>query len=211
MEVCRMLIRHERYVGFRCPECDRINIKKISIFDFSGNKSVTLGCHCNTSYVSVTEGRGQYKVSAPCPACLELHAFTVKKAAFWDKKILSFHCPLTMLGAFCIGEYEEVVKMLSVFSQKMADFFAAYHLVPAGEKETNYVDEEIMLESVEYVYSLAFSGKILCRCGENDMRFHLVSDRIIISCQKCGRRATILADSEQSLYTLYSMENILLQ
>ena len=29
-----MLIRHERYVGFRCPECGRTNIKKLSIFDF---------------------------------------------------------------------------------------------------------------------------------------------------------------------------------
>lgn len=205
-----MLIRHERYVGFRCPECGRTNIKKLSIFDFSGNKSVTLGCHCNASYVSISEGRSHYRISAPCPACLELHSFSVKKAAFWGKKILSFHCPLTMLGAFCIGEYDEVVRMLHVFAQKMTAFFESYHM-ESGEKEIKYVNEDVMFESVEYVYTLALSGKIHCICGENDMHFDLAPDRIIISCQRCGRQAIIPADSEESLFILYSLENILLQ
>ena len=115
-----------------------------------------------------------------------------------------------MLGAFCIGEYDEVVRMLHVFAQKMTAFFESYHM-ELGEKEIKYVNEDVMFESVEYVYTLALSGKIHCICGENDMHFDLAPDRIIISCQRCGRQAIIPADSEESLFILYSLENILLQ
>lgn len=79
-----MLIRHERYVGFRCPECGRTNIKKLSIFDFSGNKSVTLGCHCNASYVRRAGAITGFPLHAPPVSNCIL--FRSKRQPFGAKK-----------------------------------------------------------------------------------------------------------------------------
>lgn len=81
-----MLIRHERFVGFRCPECSSVNIKQISVFDFSGNKKITLGCSCKASYIGITDKGNRYLVAAPCVACYERHFFTVKKTLYGVRK-----------------------------------------------------------------------------------------------------------------------------
>lgn len=203
-----MLIRHERFVGFRCPECSSVNIKQISVFDFSGNKKITLGCSCKASYIGITDKGNRYLVAAPCVACYERHFFTVKKNALWSKKVLCFHCPVTMLGIFCIGEYDEVVKQMGEFDTQTAELLESYHIDPMEGSGDEYVDEDIMFDAVEYIYSLVYSGKVSCSCANNELMFQLKPDRISISCRACGRSKEIMADSEDALTALYSMEEI---
>lgn len=205
-----MLIRHEKYVGFRCLECSNVTIKQISIFDFSGNKKVLLTCICAASYIEITDKDDKYMVSVPCSGCGERHCFYVKKASLWNKDILAFHCPVTALGLVCIGDYEQVVEQLDEFDSRTIQFLEAYHLMTNANGQNNYANENIMFDVIEYLYSLIFSGKVRCECGKGKLDLQLESDRVILKCHQCGRQATIMTDSEEAFEYLCGVDEIFL-
>lgn len=203
-----MIIRFERFVAFRCPECGSISIKNINIFDFSGNKKLTLGCSCNSSYVEIIRNDNNYLVSAPCMSCFERHYYSIRRRDLWYKEIISLYCPVVSLGTVCIGEYDSVIAQLQAFDKQTINFLEAYQINAVKENEEEFVNEEVMFQVIEHIYRLIFAGKVFCVCGKNKFGFRILSDRVHILCEACGRLGEVMADSQDALLHLYNSDKI---
>ena len=206
-----MIIRFERFVAFRCPECGSVNIKSINIFDFSGNRKITLGCSCNTSYIEITQNDNRYLVSAPCMSCFERHYYSISRRDLWYKEIISLYCPVVSLGTVCIGEYYPVIAQLQVFDEQTIDFLETYQIDAVKEDGDEYKNEEVMFLAIEHLHRLIFAGKVFCVCGKKELGFRILSDRIHILCKACGRSKEIMADSDDALLRLYNAGKIQIQ
>ena len=77
----------------------------------------------------------------------------MKKTLYGVRKYFVSIVRSRCLGIFCIGEYDEVVKQMGEFDTQTAELLESYHIDPMEGSGDEYVDEDIMFDAVEYIYS----------------------------------------------------------
>ncbi len=209
-----MVIQHEKYITFRCPECGLSTMKPLSIFAFSGKNEVEVTCmHCHAPCVRITRKADKLLFAVLCVACMEWHSFPVHQKFFWGQLLTSYRCPVTGFGVLCIGEEEKVNETQAGFDEEML------HIL--GELESEFAAEDadlpgpdneaVMFAIVDKIYMLSRSERVLCPCGSKDILFDILNDRVHIFCETCGRDAEIMALTDEDLKKMQQATEIVLE
>ncbi len=211
-----MVIEHEKYISFRCPECGLGNCKPISIFSLAGSLPYEIQCaHCGNTCVTVLRKADKLMFSVLCVACMEWHSFTVHQKFFWGQKLTSFRCPVTGFGVLCVGEESAVREAQGNFDDEMLDILgeleAEIHAAPEGEDYPGPDNEEVMFAIVDKLYLLSKHEKVICPCGSQDILFDILNDRVHIFCETCGRDKEIIALTDTDLEQMLQTEEIVLE
>ncbi len=180
-----MIKEFKKSVGYICPHCSSINIKDINLFDFSGKSGMEFKCEdsigCSTFSMRITPKKDRYSITIECPACGGVHAFNIKKTAFWQKRFMVLECPDTGFGIFFAGEREEINKEI-MHQESILE-----------ESEDFAIDEELtsIFEAVEHINELAKDGKVYCACSSRAIAIEIDNERIMLRCRDCGLKMDI--------------------
>jgi len=209
-----MVIHHEKYITFRCPECGLGNCKTVSIFELSGKAEVEVKCaHCGSTCVRIARKADKLLFSILCVACMEWHSFTANQKFFWGQKLTSYRCPVTGFGVLCVGDKESVEAAQSEFDDEMMDILGELESEIAGGQEEDYPgpdNERVMFAVVDKIYLLSKTERVTCPCGSHEILFDILNDRVHIFCETCGRDAEIMALTEEDLKKVLETDEILL-
>lgn len=105
---------NETNAAYLCPECENINLFKINLFSFSGNRKKTCTCACGKSEVTFTKNANK-SVTAEfiCPVCNEDHTLVIPSNQFWTSESFSFPCTYYEATSLIIGrgsKFEESIQ-----------------------------------------------------------------------------------------------------
>lgn len=189
-----MIHDSNRYAASTCPECGEITKTKISAFSFSGRKVFGVTCHdrnCSARLWEIHDVKDKYRINIKCPACDEVHTYTMSKANFWNKPYFSFNCPTWDVNILYFGVDEHFIdEQMDSQDENILDMF---------ENFADFDDNvNIMYELVETINDLAKADKVKCDCKKDagDITMNIDDDKVFLACKKCRRTKTITASEE---------------
>jgi hypothetical protein len=195
----------ERIQISRCPRCARLEMHRISVFEFSGRQAVILSCSCGFHKASIYSFRHRnYHIRMHCLACDSDHIWTASFADFWRSPVFVCQCVDSGMDISYLcgpGEVKDVVESLdgqvpselSVFGDTRADFF---------------VNPKIMADILNKVRRLTDRGDVYCQCGNDEPRVEVFGDRVELSCQECGSLCIVYAENENDLEVMRGIDCI---
>lgn len=193
-----MLITSNRLVAATCPECAARVKSKISIFDFSGKKSVSAHCTdamCASPLWKMQTVKDKYRISVNCPACGEEHTYTLSAHSFWGKEYVCLNCPSWEIGIFHVGRDEKFIdRQLAILDDSIREMLG----------QASYMDDgaQVIYALVECIHLLAKTDNIKCGCKNPDITIKLDDDGVVLSCKVCGKKKTIAPTEENIDYLM---------
>lgn len=188
-----MVLNYERTIACICPGCSGITETHINIFNFSGNRSVKLVCdtaNCGEFCASVRLSKDKYVIDIVCPVCGENHRFSVSKAAFWNKKLITFTCTETTgVEIIFIGEAQ-----------------AVYDSVDETEPDDEIVDDMVLAKFIDHINNMLCNGNIHCKCGNHRIIPALTNKELVLSCDRCNAQLSVSMTAENILKLLKSSD-----
>ena len=169
---------NETNIAYMCPACEKINIFKINIFSFSGNRKKTFECSCGHSEINFTKNANKsIKTDFICPICNEEHSFVIPANQFWSSESFSFPCRYYEATSLIIGKadkLEEAVKEL-LKNEYEPEETLSQPQYPAMEKIVSFIDD---VENNRLKYKF-------CDCDEKYVTAYN-DNAVYIICDKCG-------------------------
>lgn len=199
-----MIVKYERTAAYICPFCSNLTKKKIGAFDFSGrdNKPLlcsTLGCREECAKISVKNEK--YKISVECPICGDSHVFAAPLAKFWNKKLLTYKCPMSNIDIMFFGEDDSVEHAVTEHSGEYSDIIPDF--------DDNSTESEMLYDILDCVHELRNEGRISCVCGSESVSIQLINNCLVLVCDKCGR-VRVIETNEHNLAMLLNAEAIVI-
>lgn len=200
-----MMMDSNRIVAATCPECATISKEKLNIFRFSGKKDVKGFCcedGCGVPLWSIHGAKDKYKISVKCPACEELHTYTISKRNFWGKKYFTLNCPTWEVGIFYVGDDEKYIdEQMDIQDDSISDMLSGFMNL-----DDNFV---LMYELIECINDIAKADNVRCSCENPDVTMHIDGDKVVLDCKNCGNQKIILP-TEKNINDLLSLGTIVL-
>lgn len=175
--------------------CIESTIKELNIFNFSGNKVVSLDCSdddCRENCANISNHNNKYKFEIICPVCGENHTFNINKNTFWSRPLISLKCPVSGINILFLGNKNDVTKSI----EKQCHIFDDMRM---QNSEINLV-----LEIIECINSFAEERRMYCECGCHEIRATVTQNEIILTCPQCSRKRSF----EISIDTLSMLLNL---
>ena len=189
-----MLMDSNRIAAATCPECAAISKTKFNIFSFSGKKDVKISCSeddCATTVWEIREVKDKYKITVHCPACDEVHSYTMSKRNFWGKNFFSFNCPAWDVGILYIGDNETYIdNQMDMQDDDISEMLGNFINV-----DDNFA---IMYDLIECINDLAKTNNVKCGCDTPDVTMLIEENKIILRCKNCNSSKIIYA-TEKSI------------
>lgn len=195
-----MILDFKRFCAYVCPICMEASINELNIFDFSGSKTVRLGCmsdECRENCLNISSYNNKYRLEQYCPVCGENHTYNINKNIFWTRPIINLKCYVSGMDILYIGEYEKVEASIHE-QQQVFDDARSHH------EELNLV-----LEIIECINSFAEEQRMYCECGCRDIRATVSQNDITLSCPECGNKK-VLGINIETLSALLNLDSIVL-
>ena len=190
-----------------CPECSRVNRKKISAFDFPKGKVTSILCdspECKCNILSFSHYKDRYKIDIECPVCGETHIYKVTQKKFWEKDLFILNCPELSFGSLFAGKDEK----------RLAEEFAFQNDLMNGLIAANNNSDEndlyLLFDTVEKINELARNKKIKCSCEKNRITIGIDVNTVSLKCDNCGK-TLVLPVSEETLETLSQNPDITIE
>lgn len=200
-----MLLNSGRFSACTCPECGAISKIKFNIFNFSGRKTFKVFCNdksCSSQLWSIHETKDKYRISVNCPACEELHSYTISKRNFWSKKYFSFNCPNWDVAILYFGDDEKFIeKQMDMQDDNITDMLSGF-LEPDDTSSVLY-------SLIECINEIAKSNNVKCDCSQANISMCIEDDKIILFCKNC-KKTKIILPSEKNIDTLTKTGTIVL-
>lgn len=206
-----MIIPHEKVIAFRCPECGNVTYKKIDMFSLTPGREQILKCNCSESCISIKRTGEKYMIDAFCVSCVEHHKYYIDKAAFVGQKLISYRCPVTGFGVFCVGNRQQVEDEQDSFDEEMFMMLGDYM-----DEFEDFDDEddreigELVFKGLDHLYNLLNRGLISCKCG-GEVKFDVYGDGVCIYCDSCQNQMELPIFSEEDLNLIKEIESIVLE
>ena len=198
-----MIMDLNRTIAYICPMCSAITTKKLSVFDFSGRKTVVCSCGnetCSEPVVKLYEKKGAYGIEVECPVCDETHGYTLKQQSFWTRKLLRLACPASNINIFFAGDEAGVSAELDKHSSSISELLEDMDI----EDELN-----LMYDLIDCINELSKINGISCVCGSHNINISAEDRQIVLTCRECGKQKRIEASFE-SLLALLNTSTIVL-
>lgn len=199
-----MLIKYERTIAYICPFCSSLSEKTVNAFDFSGMGVKKLYCStagCHEECVKLSKKNNKYKISAECPICGDNHIYTVDASKLWEKRILTYKCPVSGINILFCGEENAVKTAIAESSEYYSDIIPDF--------DDGSPESKMMYDMLDCVHYLQNRGKISCVCGSENISVQVINNNIALICEKC-RRIRIIETNEHNLAMLLNAEAIVI-
>ena len=162
-----------------CPECENINLFRVNIFSFSGERKKTFDCQCGSSHISVVKNSNKsFSVDFLCPVCKEEHSFVIPSNQFWSEDVFSFPCPFYEATSLIIGRGE---KLENAVKEYIKDELGGEEI---GPDTANLFIVEKILKIIEDVEANPDKYRF-CSCNSTYSTAYNEKSLYII-CDKCG-------------------------
>jgi len=187
----------------RCPYCGEIGCYDISIFSFSGSKSLKFKCECGADIAVIgTKDRKKYWLQLECGYCMGRHIFYYNRKQLWEAEFLPLVCEETGLDIAYIGDEEIIKQAMETGENSLAEIaenlgFSDY-----------FVNPDVMYGVLDHLNFLAEEGRLFCRCGNLNIEIEIFPDRLELKCGCCSSSGVIMAQDEMDLEKIYNLSEI---
>ena len=192
--------------AIRCPDCGRLGVDRVNIFQLSGNKGYSIYCECGSRKAVIRrEKSGRITINYQCIICDYSHSIVINKDQYWSNTCInSIYCPETNLNLGYYGSYK-LIKAELDRQQEELDLMADELGID------DFVNPELMLNILDFLHDLSAGGYLYCECGCHDIYIELFYDRVELTCNNCSATLTISATSVKDLNKLKIMDEIVLK
>ncbi|MFW6381470.1 MAG: hypothetical protein ACOCZ3_02895 [Bacillota bacterium] len=200
-----MVLELSTAFSIRCPDCGRLQVDQINIFELSGRGTRDIYCSCGNKKASISrQGSDHIRVDYYCIICDQKHTTYIPASHFWNHSQLHpLLCQNTSLNLGYYGSYSLLQEELQR-QQRELDSLAS----ELGFDD--FVDPELMLEVLDHLHDKAAESGLYCECGSHDINIELFSDRVELSCNNCQATLTIPASYQQDLQELKMSDELIL-
>lgn len=203
-----MILSTNTTVALQCSQCGELEFNALSLFAFSRQGRKNLLCSCGFQLMSVTGGnRRQFNISYVCAYCGETHYLKLNRQVMWGKEALPLVCPNMEAPVGYIGSKQKVALACRERENAIGEMALEFGY------EEDFENPEVMLRILDYLHRLAKQGDLGCACGNHQLSFELLPDRIELYCESCEAVGVIYADNTdnvlqiESIISLYLEEN----
>ena len=201
-----MILATHASVAIQCPRCGELGFHALSLFSFSGQQRLALACQCGEPLLTLaSRDRRQFNVSFHCAFCGDTHYLRFSRRSIWGKEALPLMCPDMETAAGFIGPKQKVTQACQEREKSIGDLAAELGY------EEDFENPEVMLRILDYLHGLAKQGALGCGCGNRQLSFELLPDRIELYCGLCEALGIIHADSPENIRPIEGMNSIYLE
>lgn len=193
-------------VAMQCPRCGELEFQALSIFAFSGQGRKVLFCSCGAQLMSITsKNRQQFNTAYTCVYCGKTHYLKLNRLALWGNAALPINCPEVEASVGYIGPKREVIQACHEREKSIGEL-----AVELGYEE-EFENPEVMVQILDHLRLLAKQGGLGCACGNQQLTFELMQDRIELYCECCEAMGILYADSIDNVYEIKGMNSLYLE
>lgn len=180
-----MILDLKKILSCRCPVCTERLYNEITPFSINGGFNFECSL-CNADFLSVSKTKTGYSLKVSCFICDTAHEFSVSFDGVWQKKLLSFGCPLTGIDLLYIGDKSNVRNaahesdnMFSAFDETLTTDECLNELSPLFEEAFKILNNRII------------SNSIICPCGHTETALKVSPSGITVMCDNCDAKLFI--------------------
>jgi len=193
-------------VAIQCPKCGELEFHALSLFSFSGKGREILFCRCGEIMMTVTSrDHRNFNISYSCVFCGKVHYLRLKRGALWSKKVLPLACPEVQASTGFVGPKQKVAQACQEREKSITQLAS----------ELGYEDEfenpEVMLRLLDHLHRLAKDGALSCKCGNHNLTFELLPDRIELYCEICQAVGVIYGVTTENSKIFEGMTSVKLE
>jgi predicted RNA-binding Zn-ribbon protein involved in translation (DUF1610 family) len=197
------LILTNTSVAIQCPKCGELDFHALSLFAFSGKRREDLYCRCGEILMSVTSrDRRNFNLSFSCVFCGKVHYLRLKRDTVWGKNALPLICPEVQASTGFVGPKQKVAQACQEREKSITQLAS----------ELGYEDEfenpEVMLKLLDHLHRLAKDGALGCSCGNHNLTFELLPDRIELYCEICEAVGVIYGQTTENIRVFEGMTSV---
>ncbi|MDQ7093009.1 hypothetical protein REC12_05360 [Desulfosporosinus sp. PR] len=201
-----MILTTNTTIAIQCSQCGELEFHAISLFAFSQQGRKLLHCGCGRQLVSVaSRNRQQFNISYACAYCGETHYLKLNRHAIWGKEALPLTCPTVEASVGYIGPKQKVTQACHEREKSIGEL-----ALELGYQE-EFENPEAMLRILDHLHLLAKQGDLGCACGNHQLSFELLPDRIELYCECCEAVGVIYADSADNVRQVEGINSMYLE
>ena len=201
-----MILTTNTTVALQCSQCGELEFQALSLFAFSRRGRTNVLCGCGLQLMSVTSSNHQqFNVSYACAYCGETHYLRLNRQAIWGHDALSLTCPAVEASVGYIGPKQKVTQACDKREKSIGDL-----AIELGYEE-DFENPEVMLRILEHLHHLTKQGDLGCACGNHQLSYELLPDRIELYCEFCEAVGVIYADSSDNVRQIESINSMYLE
>ncbi len=202
----KLILTTHTTIAIQCPKCGELEFHALSLFAFSGKGRVALHCRCGESLLTAnSRDRRYFNISFNCAFCGQYHYLRLKRGAIWGKNALPLMCSEVEAAAGFIGPKQKVAQACKEREKSIAELAS----------ELGYEDEfenpEVMLKLLDHLHCLAKEGALGCKCGNHNLTFELLPDRIELYCEICEAVGIIYGENYDNIQVFEGMTSVNLE
>lgn len=199
-----MLVTTKTTLALRCASCGRLDVHHLSLFDFSGGRTVQLTCSCGAHKLTIGQKGHQVWLQFPCVLCESTHFVYFPRGAFWAPELKQITCPESGMDVGFFGLERGSSGEPEPEGERVA---GAEELVEEAGFDDYFDNPQVMYQMLNRLHGLAADGKLRCLCGNADVQVEVLPDRVELTCPSCGRWRPLKAESDQDLAKLDEIES----
>lgn len=200
-----MLIDTSVTIAYKCTSCGSFEFFNVSLFTLLYKKNCSLSCRCKKSWITIKqEVESSFLISIPCIGCGNEHTYLFTKKDIIQGEPIAFNCPETGMQICFIGRDEAVRKNVDNLEQEFDELMDMYGY------ESYFNNTQVMFDTLNRIHDIALSGNLCCECGSVDIGLILLSDFILLRCEKCGGNKKIPAAKNKDLKDILTKNQILI-
>lgn len=198
-----MILTTHTSVAIQCPKCGELEFQALSLFAFSGKGRENLYCRCGEPLLSAaSRDRKHFNLSFHCAFCGQVHYLRLKRGALWGKTAMPLVCPEVEASAGFIGPKQKVSQACQEREKSIAELAAELGY------EEEFENPEVMLRLLDHLHRLAKDGALGCKCGNHNLSFELLPDRIELYCEECEAVGIIYGENAENIRIFEGMTSV---
>lgn len=201
-----MLIKFATTTALSCPACGRLEREEVNIFELPVGQIKKLSCSCGAEKASLKrKENSKIEINYFCLHCNKAHRILISSQNFWHAETLTpLPCPETGLNPGFFGPSELLNSAVEKEKEEL-------ELMAAELGFDDFKNPDLMLQTLDIIHDFAADQALYCECGSDDINVELFSDKIQLSCNRCGAYLNIAAVDKIDLKNLKELNKVQLQ
>ena len=201
-----MILSTNTTVALQCVQCGELEFNAFSLFSFVRQNRKNLLCGCGSQLMSISTGnRRQFNLTYACAYCGETHYIKMTRRTLLGKEVLPLVCPNMEVPVGYIGSKQKVAQACQEREKSLEEL-----ALEVGYEE-DFENSEVMLKILDYLHHLAKCGTLGCACGNNQLSFELLPDRIELYCEACEAVGVIYGDCADNIRQMEDRNSLYLE
>ena len=200
-----MLIDTARIVAIRCPQCGRLEVNQINLFELGNSLPPLVDCQCGYNLAKIIRRGRLYRLEIGCIVCEISHEFLLDVGRMLRGDAVVLYCPESNLDLALIGHAPKVDELVAQENDILAN------VLDSNLVESEFNNADIMRTVLGRLQSWVDEGRLYCACGNLHMEVELFPEKVEVICPRCGGTLVIYAEREEDLLALNGLEQVVLK